>query len=388
MQKLLDELLERSLLAGEFVGANAAVYRDGRCLYLHSVGYADREAEKPMTSDTIFRIYSMTKPVTAAAVLQLTERGLIHPDMPVAEILPEFRNLRVCDAGGGSHPARNVLRIQHLLNMQSGMPYPDQQTPAHQAAASLFGQTDVERRAGNPCTTREFCRRIAALPIAFEPGTHWMYGTSADILGGIVEEVTGENYRDYLQTHLFEPLGMYDTDFYVPAEKQDRFAAAYEPVGGELVRDEKTYFCLNDQRTLPAFLSGGAGLTSTITDYAKFAQALACGGIGMNGTRILSEASVDYMRTPQVAGEGFRRDQDWDSLRGYAYGSLVRVLTDRAAFGTLAAPGEFGWDGWTGTYFCSDPSAHLSILFFIQVSCAGTSRPVRLLRNIVYAHLQ
>ncbi|MBR2087684.1 MAG: beta-lactamase family protein [Oscillospiraceae bacterium] len=387
MQKELDEMLERCLREGEYIGANAAVYRRGECLYLHSVGDADREAGRPMTPDTIFRIYSMTKPVTAAAVMQLTERGYLHPDMLVSRFLPEFAELRVCDADGNVHPARNTLRIQHLLNMQSGLPYAGDQTPAERAAASLFGQMEAARLAGKPYTTRDFCRGAAKLPLAFEPGTHWMYGTSADILGGLVETVTGQSYRDYLMEHIFLPLGMEDTDFFVPPEKQERFAAAYEPAGGTLVRDDRCYLGLNDQRTLPAFQSGGAGLTSTITDYAKFAQALANGGVGMNGKRILSRASVDYIRTPQVTGEGFRRDQDWDSLRGYAYGALVRVLENRAAFGTLADPGEFGWDGWTGTYFCSDPCEHLSILFFIQVSCAGTSLPAKLMRNIVYSHL-
>ena len=387
MQKHLDTLLDRCLAEGEYAGAAAAVYRNGACLYLHAVGDADREAGRRMTPDTIFRIYSMTKPVTAAAVLQLTERGLLHPDMPVSRFLPEFADLRVSDADGSTHPAGNMLRIQHLLNMQSGLPYPGDRTPSERAASSFFGQMEAARLAGKPYTTRDFCRSVAGLPLAFEPGTHWLYGTSADILGGLVEAVTGQSYRDYLMEHIFLPLGMNDTDFFVPEDKQERFAASYEPVGGRLVRDDNCYLGLNDQRSLPAFFSGGAGLVATITDYAQFAQALANGGVGMNGTRILSRASVDYIRTPQVTGDRFRRDQDWDSLRGYDYGSLVRVLTDRAGFGTLADPGEFGWDGWTGTYFCTDPSEHLSILLFIQVKNAGTSDPAKLMRNIVYSHL-
>ncbi len=388
MQTELDDLLRRSLAQGEYAGAVAAVYQNGECLYLGTAGDADREAGRAMQPDTIFRIYSMTKPVTAAAVLQLTERGLLHPDMPVSEFLPEFASLRVCNPDGGTHPASAPLRIQHLLNMQSGMPYPNCGTPAECAVSSFFGQMEAARIAGKPYSTRDFCRGISEIPLAFEPGTHWLYGTSADVLGGLVEAVTGQSYRDYLREHIFLPLGMEDTDFYVPPEKQNRFAAAYDRQDGALVRDDECYLGLNDQRTLPTFCSGGAGLTSTVTDYAQFAQALANGGIAPNGTRILSRASVDYIRTPQVTGERFRQDQDWDSLRGYDYGALVRVLTDRAGFGTLANPGEFGWDGWTGTYFCTDPTAHLSILFFIQRINAGTTNAVKLMRNIVYAHLK
>ena len=169
MQKLLDEMLIRSLARGEFVGANAAVYRGGECLYLRSIGYADREAGRMMTPDTIFRIYSMTKPVTAAAVMQLTERGLLHPGMPVSCFLPEFRDFQVYEPDGSTHLAKRELTIQHLLNMQSGMPYPNNQTPAECAAASFFGQMEAARNAGKEYTTREFCCGIAGIPLAFEP---------------------------------------------------------------------------------------------------------------------------------------------------------------------------------------------------------------------------
>ena len=340
-----------------------------------------------MAPDTIFRIYSLTKPVTAVAVMQLVEQGLIHPEMTVSRFMPEFRDFQVYISEDATHLARNELKIRHLLNMQSGMPYPGDRTPAECAAATFFAQMEEARADGEEYTTREFCCGIAGLPLAFDPGEHWMYGTSADILGGLIEVVTGQSFREYLYNHIFLPLEMYDTDFYVPPEKQPRFAANYQQVEGQLIRDDSCCLGLNDFRTLPKFLSGGAGLTSTITDYAKFAQALACDGVGINGRRILSRASVDYIRTPQVSGERFTKDQEWESLRGYAYGSLVRVLTDKTAFGTLANPVEFGWDGWTGTYFCSDPSERLSILFFIQRNYAGTSDPAKLMRNIVYANL-
>ncbi len=388
MKELLDAMIDRSMANGDFVGANAAVYKDGKCLYLNSFGMADREAGKPMTRDTIFRIYSMTKPVTAVAVLKLVEQGLIHPDMEVSWFLPEFRDLQVYGADGKPHRAQNPLRIQHLLNMQSGMPYPNCMNQTQIDTASLFGKMEAVRDTDKAYTTREIVSEIAKIPTEFEPGTHWDYGTSADILGALVEVVSGMPYRDFLHKNIFEPLGMTETDFYVHPDKQERFASAYELIDGKLVRDEKCHLGLNDYLSLPSFISGGAGLTSTIEDYAKFANTLANGGVSPDGVRILSPAAFRYMTTPQVKGDAFRADQDWDSLRGYDYGSLVRVLTDPKTFGTLANPGEFGWDGWTGTYFCADPKEHLTILFWIQVACAGTSQTAKLMRNIVYGSLR
>lgn len=387
MKKRLDDMISRCLANGDFVGANAAVYQNGTCLYCNSFGMADREAGREMTPDTIFRIYSMTKPVTAVAVMQLVERGLLHTDMPVSWILPEFQSLRVYDKNGKPYPARNELRISHLLNMQSGIPYPNCLTQTQKDVASFFGKMEALRDTPDAINTAAFCRGIAQIPTEFEPGTHWEYGVSADILGGIVEAVTGMNYRAYLMQNIFEPLGMTDTDFYVHEDKQARFAAAYELIDGKLVRDEKCHLGLNNYLTLPAFISGGAGLTSTIGDYAKFANTLAGLGTSPDGVRILSPASVNFIRTPQVSGEIYHQDQDWDSLRGYDYGALVRVLTDQKTAGTIASPGEFGWDGWTGTYFCVDPKEKLTILFWIQVACAGTSNCAKLMRNIVYGSL-
>lgn len=387
MQKLLDDLFEHCLENGDFVGANAAVYRDGICLYANSFGMADREAGRVMTPDTIFRIYSMTKPVTAAAALQLMEQGKLHPDLPVSWYLPCFAEMQVSQSDGTTRPAREMLRVQHLLNMTSGLPYAGDSTPAEKSVKAIYEEMTRRQKTDHPMDTLAFCERLSALPLEFEPGTHWKYGTSADLLGGVIQAASGMGFRDYLKQNIFAPLGMEDTDFYVPTEKQERLAAAYTYGETGLVRDDAHYFGLNDLRTKPVFISGGAGLTSTIGDYAKFANALANGGTTKDGIRILGRQAFDYLRTPQVTGEQFRHDQDWDPLRGYSYGCLVRVLTDRYGAGTLASPGEFGWDGWTGTYFCVDPAEKLTILFMIQTACAGTSYAVKMMRNIVYGSL-
>ena len=246
MTRQIDTLLAEDLAQGAYAGAATAVYQNGKCLYFGVSGYSDREAGRQMTPDTIFRIYSMTKPVTAAAVMQLMERGLLHPDQPLSEILPEFTHMQIAAADGTLRPAAEPIRIRHLLTMQSGLPYAGDQTPAECAADGFFQKLAAMQAAGERYTTRDVCRGIAGCPLAFEPGTHWLYGTSADVLGGVVEAVAGMTYREYLQAHIFRPLGMDDTDFWVPPEKQERFAAAYAPQDGVLVRDEKCYFALND----------------------------------------------------------------------------------------------------------------------------------------------
>ncbi len=384
MKQRIDDLIARDLKHGAFVGANAAVYRDGECLYSGSFGMADRENGIPMQSDSIFRIYSMTKPVTAAAVMQLVERGVLEPQFPISRYIPEFANPKVYNPDGTTRPASREITIQDLLNMRSGLPYPNCFNQTQKDTASFFGEMETRRDGDDPVDTMEFCRRMAGIPLEFDPGTQWDYGVSADILGGIVEAATGMPYREYLMKNIFEPLGMVDTDFYVPADKLHRFTAAYNfDENRNLLRDDGCYLGLNDYRTLPAFISGGAGLCSTISDYAKFANALANGGISKDGVRILSQKSVEYIRTPQVSPEQLA-PKGWDSLKGYAYGSLVRVLVNQAEFGTLANLGEFGWDGWTGTYFTVDPEEKLVIMFWIQVACAGTSDTAKLMRNITY----
>lgn len=380
-------MITRCMNNGDFVGANAAVFRDSECIYDNSFGMADKEAGRKMTMDTIFRVYSMTKPVTAVAAMQLVEQGKLHLQFPVSWFFPEFADPAVYEPDGTTRPAKREILVQDLLNMTSGLPYSNCMTRSQQDVGALFVEMDKRRAEGRQIDTMEFCRLAGKIPLQFDPGTHWEYGISADILGGVIEHVSGMNYRDYLVENIFAPLGMDDTDFYVPENKTDRFAAAYKFDETGLVRDEDHFQGLNDYRTLNAFVSGGAGLVSTIGDYARFANALANGGISRDGVRILSRHSVDYIRTPQFGGEQFRKDQEWDSLKGYEYGSLVRVLTDRAAAGTIASPGEFGWDGWTGTYFCVDPAEKLVILFLIQTANAGTSTAVKLMRNIVYGNL-
>ncbi|MBE6876845.1 MAG: beta-lactamase family protein, partial [Ruminococcus sp.] len=222
MKKLLDSMIAQALHNGDFVGANASVYQNYECIYENSFGMANQEAQKPMQKDSIFRIYSMTKPVTAVAVMQLVEQGKLHPDFPVSWYLPEFTDMKVYDAESGKvRPAKSEMRIQHLLNMTSGMPYANCMNQTQKDVSAFYYEMEQRRESENPVNLEEYCRRLAEIPLEFDPGTHWDYGTSADILGGIVQKVSGMDYREYLFKNIFNPLCMTDTDFYVPEEKQN-----------------------------------------------------------------------------------------------------------------------------------------------------------------------
>ncbi len=386
MKEYLNTMIENEYRKGCFVGANARVYQHGECLYQASIGYADREKETPMQADSIFRIYSLTKPVTAVAIAQLVERGLLHTDTPLHWYIPEFQNASVITEDGGTRTAKCEILIRDLLNMTSGLPYANCCNASQKRVAEIFGQMESDRLSGKGWTALRFAKKMGEVPLMFDPGTKWEYGISADILGAVIESITGKSLREYFCENIFDPLGMVDTDFYVPESKHARFTAAYQWVDNALQPDNGLYFGLNGYLDNPTFYSGGAGLVSTIDDYAKFMQMLANGGVTHEGNRILSSRSIRDISTPQIHAE-LLDPANWDSLRGYDYGSLVRVLRDPIQAGTLANIGEFGWDGWTGAYACTDPSEGLSILFWIQIACAGTSHTAKLMRNIVYANL-
>ena len=371
----------------EFAGNGAAgdsclVFRDGKELYSGCFGYADREARTTMRRDTIVRLFSLTKPVTAAAAMILIERGLLSPDDPVSRFFPEYRDLRRMD-GEGTAPCETELRISHLLTMTSGLPYPNDYDLSVRSAAKLFDRIDAGNNGDIPVPTEEFARAAADIPLSFEPGERWDYGISADVLGAVIEKAADMRYSEFLRHNIFAPLGMYDTGFYVPPEKQGRFAALYKWEGSSLVRDEEHHLALTDFCSAPSFESGGAGLCSTIDDYSRFAQML-CGRGEFCGVRIFGSDTFEYMTSPKLSPQ---QDTLWDRLRGYNYACLMRIMTDQSAAEIKTANGEFGWEGWTGTYFNANAGNGVTVLFFTQLSGAGTSWQAANISRIVYENL-
>ncbi len=382
----LNALLQRAIANGEIAGANLLIMKDGKELAYTEAGCANVEKGTAFKRDTICRIYSMSKPITSVAAMILMERGQLELGQPVGDILPSFRDMKVWE-DGRRVPAKRCLLVKDLLCMTSGLSYGDEGT-AGQQVWRILENMDARLYSDNPMTTEEFTERVAACDLSFHPGDAWMYGTSADILGMVIKKITGMPYGDFLKKEIFEPLGMNDTGFYVPEEKKSRLADAYErtPDGIKLYETNHLGIRYNGVG-YPAFESGGAGLLSTVDDYAKLATMLLNGGT-YNGVQILKPSTVEYMTTAKLTPwqqESLWRS--WDGMYGYTYSNLLRIMVEpgMAQFNTWK--GEYGWDGWLGTYFINSPSNNVTILMMCQRRDAGTMDVTKRIRNVLAANI-
>ena len=379
---LLNEMVEKKMAAG----VNALVIQGGVEQYYGQAGYADIEAGRPMQRDAIFRMFSMSKPVTAAAAMILVERGVIDLLDPVEKYLPGFKDPYYCTEDGVK-PCDVPVVLKDLLGMTSGLPYVGTATYAELRMGQLWDEVAQGQKEGRETGTVEFADRMGRMPLEFRPGQKWKYGVSADVMGAVIEVASGKRFGDFLREEIFEPLGMKDTGFSLPSSKKERFTAAYRVKPEGLERWGGKNLCIFPEYDHePAFQSGGAGLVSTIDDYARFAQMLANGG-ELDGVRILSRRTVRYMASNQLTPA----QQDtmlWDSLRGHGYGNFMRVVTQEGAAPSIAAKGEYGWDGWLGTYFAVDPADDMVLLFMIQRLDSGTIDYTRRFRSIAYSALE
>lgn len=379
-ERKVTDCLERAVANHEMAGISVLVRRGGKDVFYAQAGYADLESGRWVARDDLFRLYSQSKPVTAAAAMILMERGLIDLSDPVEKFLPGFAHPQVLTADG-PRPAQRSVLLMDLLGMTAGLCYPDAD-PAGQYAAQLFGENQALIDQGGGMSTVEFANRMGQLPLSFQPGSAFRYSTCADVMGAVIEVASGKPFEDFLQAEIFEPLGMKDTAFWVPPEKQSRFATCYRRVNGALEPFRQSHLCVGVYDRKPAFASGGAGLVSTLDDYAAFADMLMNGG-EYKGRRILSPATVRFMTQPQM-GPGPRATL-WESLDGYDYGKFMRICTEPGRVVGLASPGEYGWDGWLGSYFCNMPAEGLTILSMQNTTDTGTCAAVRKVRNLVLA---
>ncbi len=389
-RQAIDRIMRQEVDAGHIAGAGYLLIQGGEERYFSTCGYADRERKTSIERGTIFRLFSMTKPVTAAAAMMLVERGELDLRDEVSQYLPAFREQTVWNPDGEPLPLERETTIYDLLNMTSGIPYPENWegcSPSGMLMDGLFRELKETQAKGQRLTTREWIERIARIPLAFQPGERWMYGLSADVLGAVIEVVTGKRYGDFLRKEIFEPLGMADTGFFVPQNKLGRFAQNY--VWNEEKKALEIYTdCNLGEYYGPdvSFESGGAGLVSTMEDYSRFARMLLQGGV-YDGVRILGEKTVRFMGqdrlSPQQKGAFL-----WDSNLGCGYGCLMRVLEDQGAAGTLGSLGEYGWDGWTGNYVTIDPADDMVMLYFIQRCGYSSTSALRRLRNVTYGALE
>ena len=383
---MMDRVLKKEVDAGNLPGASALVLRGGKEIYYGAFGMADKEQARPMRRDTIIRLFSMTKPVTAVAVMILVERGLIDLHDPIAYYLPEFWETKVWQDGADPAPLNRPITVWDCMNMTTGIPSPGEGSEPEKRMAELFGKLVNRRLAGEKVTTRDYAREIAKIPTCFQPGEKWMYGLSADILGAVVEAVSGMTYGEFLKKEIFEPLDMKDTGFFVPEEKKDRFAQIYlyDQKQGEIAPSLDCHLAVYYGEDV-AFESGGAGLVSTLDDYAHFAVMLSGNG-SYNGKRILGNRTVAFMRKDALS-PAQKENCYWNAVDGFGYGCLMRTLLDPVTEGVLGNEGAFGWDGWTGNFVVMDPKDQLVFLYFVQRGDFGNVQIVRKLRAVTYGAL-
>ena len=382
IQDLLDTMINTRFAAG----ASCLVFQGGTEQGYYEAGVASLENEIPFRRDTICHMFSMSKPITSAAVMLLLGDGRLDLLQPLSEILPAFAHPLVADPdGSGLIPSPKEVTIRDLLGMTSGYTYGGTADAGRLMTSKLFRETAL-RMEKNPLTTMEFMDRLAEIPLSFIPGASFEYGLSADILGAVVEAVSGQKFSSFLKEHIFDPLRMEDTGFYVPSEKQPRLAKIYTQVPGTLFTDTNLAIS-NDMLTPPAFESGGAGIVSTIDDYMRFNRMLlGCGSL--DGVKILAPGTVKFMHAQglnPVQQAAF--DTALPQLSGYTYGNLMRVMVHPELAQSAASAGEYGWDGWLGTYMMVDPANDLTVVFLMQRTDSGTTTFTRRLRNILYSAL-
>ena len=379
--------MDRAVEDNYVAGVGLLVYKDGEQYLSLESGYADRDAGIPVRRDTIYRLYSMSKPITSAAVMLLMERGCIDLADQAAMYLPGFQNQRAAE-NGNLVPVKRPCTLRDLLSMCSGLVYPSPGA-AGEASEAVFRDVISRLDGDDPATTLEIADRLGRQPLNFHPGEHFQYGTSADILGAVVEVVSGMRFGEFLKKEIFDPLQMNDTGFGIPESKMPRLSATYvERPGHILEKDPTTHLAIAfPPKENPAFESGGAGLLSTLPDYMRFARMLLGGG-SLEGVRILQPATVRFMTQGALLDwqqEDFERG--WDGLTGYTYGNLMRVEKDARKALMHVTKGEYGWDGWLGTYFSNHPEENMSILIGIQKEDCGTCALTRKLRNLILTEI-
>lgn len=379
-EKMLEEVVAR----GEISGIGLLFQKDGMEECWIGKGYADKMKQAVITKDTIFRLYSMTKPVTAVASMALVEEGTLDLKAPVGEYLPGFRHSRVwcCDH---SEPVNRPVLVSDLLFMTSGLSYADNDTVTEKETGKLLKEVEDSLASDRPMTTAEFAERAGEIPLLFHPGTSWKYGISADILGAVIEQAAHKPFGEILKEKIFVPLGMKDTGFYIPDEKRDRLAKAYEKQEGNMqTLYTGNFLGINNKMDKPAaFESGGAGLVSTVSDYAKFAQMLLNGG-SYQGKEILRPESVNTMTRGGLNETQKSAFEQWFGQKGYDYGWLMRVLKrpNEAVYPGLE--GEYCWDGWLGCCFINYPRERMTLLVMQQQ--LGAENPVPALKAVLARH--
>jgi len=373
-QSAIQKLVDEERIAGGIV----AVARRGKVVQFETCGMMDIEDQKPMRRDTIFRIYSMSKPITSVAAMILYEEGKIKLDDPVSKYIPQFKKLDVVADPDAEEvtavPAEREMTVRDLMRHTSGLTY------------GIFGNTNVDKlyrksiqlSAGGE-TLNRMTEKLAAIPLLYQPGSKWHYSVSTDVLGRVVEVASGQSLDKFLADRIFKPLGMEDTAFYVPADKIGRFSTNYgpDPQGGLRPIDEPE---TTRYAKIPSFFSGGGGLVSTASDYMRFCLMLLNKGRVGDG-RLLKAETVEVMTKNQLPEQAFPIGSGERAGVGFGLGFSVRV--DRSSAASASRVGEYGWGGMASTHFWISPNDEMAVVVLTQ-HIPYSNQAERAVKPIVY----
>jgi CubicO group peptidase (beta-lactamase class C family) len=385
INRITDHLNRSYIEPGKIAGCQTLVARHGHVAYFKSFGLMDRERRKSMADDTIFRIYSMTKPIASVALMSLYEQGHFQLNDPVSRFIPAWREHKVWVSGAGADmqvlTPEKPMTMRHILSHTGGLTYGATNHPVDR----VYREAVVNRGAGETLAT--FAEKLAKVPLRYAPGERWMYSLSTDVCGYLVEVISGKRFDQYLQQNIFDPLDMKDTSFSVAPRKIDRFAANYER------QPDKTLKLIDDPERSPylmqpTFFSGGGGLTGTTADYFRFCEMLRRGG-ELDGARILGPRTLELMHRNHLAG-----GKDLASMaigifsetanEGVGFGLGFAMTLGEVEAGTLGV-GDYYWGGAASTIFWVDPKEDLVAIFMTQLMPSATFNFRGQLKNIIYS---
>jgi CubicO group peptidase (beta-lactamase class C family) len=384
--------MENYITPGKIAGCQVMVSRGGVPAYFRSFGQMDIERNKPMQEDTIFRIYSMTKPITSVALMMLFEEGRFQLNDPVSRFIPSWKGQQVWISGDGDdmetrEPA-SPMTMRHVLSHTSGLTYGTGLFPSEHPVDKFYDKLGVNRDAGE--TIESFAQKLSTVPLRYDPGTQWCYSLATDVCGCLVEFISGVPFGQFLQERIFDPLGMTDTSFVVPEEKLDRLAANYER------RADKTLKLLDDpMNSLYAnpnrFPSGGGGLASTTADYGRFCEMLRGGG-QLEGQRIIGGRTLKLMHRNHLPngtdlGSIAMGSFSETAYDGVGFGLGFASTLDDVAAGTIGA-GDYYWGGAASTIFWVDPVEDMFVIFMTQLMPSATFNFRGQIKNIIYGAIE
>ena len=385
INRITEHLDKNYIQPGKIVGCQTLVARHGHVAYFKSQGLMDRERRTPMADDTVFRLYSMTKPITSVALMTLYEQGHFQLNDPVSRFIPSWRGHKVWVSGEGANmetaaPAR-PMTMRNVLSHTGGLTYGATNHPVDR----VYREAGVGRGEGE--TLGGFADKLAKVPLRYQPGERWMYSLSTDVCGYLVEAISGKRFDQYLQETIFDPLDMKDTSFMVASRKADRFAANYQREA------DKTLKLIDDPERSnylkqPTFFSGGGGLTGTTADYLRFCEMLRRGG-ELGGARILGPRTIELMHRNHLAGGKDLSQMAIGAFSETAYEGVGFGLGFAMTLGQVEAGGlgggEYYWGGAASTIFWVDPNEDMVVIFMTQLMPSATFNFRGQLRNIIYS---